>query len=256
MMRLRLLALIALISVTAAGCLSHREYRHIYSLDGAADGSTQVGAVAERPVMQLERVLIPDYLDTTDILLRVGAHEIHESTTGRFGERLSLGVTHALRADLASRLPPYTIVLAQSPERPTRQIVVNVDAFDVWPTGRSVLVADWTILGADRKALLSADRGAFTTAAAEVNPGDTAIVTAMADAVRQLADRIAVSVTQGELHGDIEGELTRKRVRYEDADEGGLLPRCVYRSITTSPRGCEQQVSRLPLAGGSRGSGW
>ena len=187
-MRLRPLALVAWISV-ATGCLSHHEYRHIYSLDGTVP--TQAGAVAERPVMQLQRVLIPDYLDTPDILLRVGAHEIHESATGRFGERLSLGITHALRSDLASRLPLYTIVLAQSAEKPARQILVNVDAFDVWPTGRCVLVADWTILDADRRALLSADRGTFTTAAAGVNPGDGAIVTAMADAVGQLADQIA-----------------------------------------------------------------
>jgi uncharacterized lipoprotein YmbA len=192
MMRLRPLALVAWISV-AAGCLSHHEYRHIYSLDGAMDVPTQAGTVAERPVIQLQRVLIPDDLDTPDILLRVGAHEIHESATGRFGERLSLGITHALRSDLASRLPLYTIVLAQSAERPVRQILVNVDAFDVWPTGRCVLVADWTILDADRKALLSADRGTLTAAAAGVNPGDGAIVTAMADAVRQLADRIASS---------------------------------------------------------------
>jgi len=191
-MRLRPLALVAWISV-ATGCLSHHEYRHIYTLDGAVDVRTQAGAVTERPVMQLQRVLIPDYLDTPDILLRVGAHEIHESATGRFGERLSLGITHALRSDLASRLPLYTIVLAQSAERPVRQILVNVDAFDVWPTGRCVLVADWTILDADRKALLSADRGTLTAAAAGVNPGDGAIVTAMADAVRQLADRIASS---------------------------------------------------------------
>jgi uncharacterized protein len=141
--------------------------------------------------MQLQRVLIPDYLDTTDILLRVGAHELHESTTGRFGERLSLGITHALRSDLASQLPQYTLVLAQPADRPTRQIVVNVDAFDVWPTGRCVLVADWSVLGADRKTLLAADRGTFSTTAAGVNPGDGAIVAAMADAVRQLADRIA-----------------------------------------------------------------
>jgi uncharacterized protein len=190
MMRLRPLALAAWISV-ATGCLSHHEYRHIYSLDGAAEVPTQTGAVAERPVMQLQRVLIPDYLDTPDILLRVGAHEIHESATGHFGERLSLGITHALRSDLASRLPLDTIVLAQSAERPARQILVNVDAFDVWQTGRCVLVADWTILDADRKALLSADRGTFTTPAAGVNLSDGAIVRAMADAVRQLADRIA-----------------------------------------------------------------
>jgi uncharacterized protein len=187
---MRLLALAAVMSI-AAGCLSHREYRHIYSLDSALGAPSQAGAVAQHPVMQLQRVLIPDYLDTTDILLRVGAHEIHESATGRFGERLSLGVTHALRSDLASRLPLYTITLAQPAERPARQILVNVDAFDVWPTGRCVLVADWTILDANRRAVLSTDRGTFTTPAAGVNPGDGAIVTAMADAVGQLAGRIA-----------------------------------------------------------------
>ena len=58
-MRLGPLALVAWISV-AAGCLSHHEYRHIYSLDGAVDVPTQAGAVAERPVIQLERVLIRD----------------------------------------------------------------------------------------------------------------------------------------------------------------------------------------------------
>jgi uncharacterized lipoprotein YmbA len=143
--------------------------------------------------MQIQRVLVPDYLDTNDILLRVGAHEIHESATGRFGERLSLGITHALRSDLASRLPLYTVSLAQSAGSPAPQILVNVDAFDVWPTGRCVLVADWTILEADRRALLSADRGTFTTAAAGIHPDDGAIVAAMADAVRQLADRIAAT---------------------------------------------------------------
>jgi len=190
MKRLHPLALASLISILA-GCLSHREHQHIYSLEGALGTPTGAGAVAEHPVMQLQRVLIPDYLDTTDILLRVGAHEIHESVTGRFGERLSLGVTHALRSDLASRLPLYTIAVTQPAGGPARQILVNVDAFDVWPNGRCVLVVDWTILDADRKALLSADRGTFTTAAAGLNPGDDAIVAAMADAVRQLADRIA-----------------------------------------------------------------
>src|SRR5580658_343765 len=165
MIRLRAIALTLLISI-AAGCLSHREYRHIYSLDGALDAPTQAEPAARRPVMQLQRVLIADYLDTTDILLRVGAHEIHESATGRFGERLSLGVTHGLRSDLASRLPLYTIALAQSAERPARQILVNVDAFDVWPTGRCVLVADWTLLDADRRTVLSAEGGTFTTVAA------------------------------------------------------------------------------------------
>ena len=190
MRRLRSLALVALLSIVA-GCLSHRGLRHIYSLDGVVDAETQAGALAERPSMQLQRVLIPDYLDTSDIMLRVGTHELRESPTGRFGERLSLAVTHALRADIASRSPPYTVVLAQSADGPTRQILVTVEAFDVWPTGHCVLVADWTILDADRRTPLGADRGIFTTVATGVNLTDGALVAAMAEAVRQLADRIA-----------------------------------------------------------------
>jgi uncharacterized lipoprotein YmbA len=192
MMRLRTLALAAFLPI-AAGCLSHHEYRHIYSLDAAVDSPVQIAAVAERPLMQLRRVLIPDYLDTTDIVLRMGAHELHESPTGRFGERLSLGITHALRSDLAAQLPQYTVVLAQPADRPARQILVNVDAFDVWPNGRCVLVADWSILDVDRRTSLAGDRGTFTTTAGGINQGDGAIVAAMADAVRQLAGRIATT---------------------------------------------------------------
>jgi uncharacterized protein len=192
MIRLRLLALGAFMSV-AAGCVTHREPRHVYSLEGAVEESTQVVAGTQRPVMRLQRVLIPDYLDTVDILSREGAHEVHESATGRFAERLSVGITHALRSDLASRLPQYSIALTQPPGAPTRQIVVAVDQLDIQPNGRCVLVADWTLLDADRKALLSADRGTFNAAATAVGPRDAAIVAAIADVVRQLADRIAVS---------------------------------------------------------------
>jgi len=191
-MRLRFPAL-AVLTMIAAGCLSHREHWHVYALEGPLDAPTQATVVAARPVLQLQRVLVPDYLDTTEIVLRVGQHEIHESATGRFAERLSLGVTQALRADLASRLPQYTVALAQSIDESAREILVNVDAFDVWPTGRCALVADWSILDADHRTLLSADHGSFTTSTTGANSDDGAIVTAMADAVRQLADQIAAS---------------------------------------------------------------
>lgn len=190
MMRIRSSALAALIPILA-GCLSHREYRHIYSLDRALDAKTEALGAPERPVMQLQRVLIPDYLDTTDILLRMGTNEIHDSATGRFAERLSSGVTHALRSDLASRLSSYSVMLVQPADRTAREIVVNVEAFDVWPTGRCVLVADWTILEAGRRTVLASDRGTFTTGAAGTVQGDGAIVTSMADAVQRLADRVA-----------------------------------------------------------------
>jgi uncharacterized protein len=193
MMRFDQLALVALISVTA-GCFSHGAYRHIYSLDGTVELAAQPGVAAERPVLQLQRVLVPDYLDTTDIQLRTGAHEIHESATGRFAERLSLGITHALRSDIASRLPLYTVALGHAGDAPARQILVNVEAFDVAPDGRCLLVADWSILDVDHRVSLAADRGTFTATAAGLKTGDAAIVAAMAEAVRQLAERVAATV--------------------------------------------------------------
>jgi uncharacterized protein len=180
-------ALIAMV----AGCMSQGPRRHVYALEAALDTPTTADAAAGGPELQLERVLVPDYLDTTDLLLRVGAHEIHESSTGRFGERLSLGITHALRSDLAAQLPANTITLAQPAQKSARQILVNVEAFDVRPSGRCVLVANWTILDGDRR-LLTTGRGTFVTAprGGDIS-GDAAIVSVMADAVGELAERIA-----------------------------------------------------------------
>ncbi len=194
---MRTLGAIALaVSISIApGCLSQRERQHVYALDAAVDTSGNAEAPVSRPKLQLQRVLVPEYLDTTDILLRVGTHEIRESASGRFGERLSLGIRHALRSDLAARLPLDSIGLAQPAEKPARQILVTVDGFDIWQDGRCVLSANWSILGADRREVLTADRGTFITAPAGGGiSNDAAIVAAMANAVHQLADRIASTI--------------------------------------------------------------
>jgi len=195
MTTLRAVALAASI-VMAAGCISHREQQHIYTLGEAAGAPSNADAGSKkRPELQLQRVLVPDYLDTTELVLRVGVHEVRESPTGRFAERLSLGITHGLRSDLAERLPLDTLSLAEPAEKWSRRILVTIDAFDVWQNGRCVLTANWSIVRADRADVPIADKGTFVTAPADGDvASDAAIVSAMADAVRQLADRIASTV--------------------------------------------------------------
>lgn len=186
----------ALVAIVA-GCMSHGPRRHVYALEAAFDTPMTADAAAGGSELQLERVLVPDYLDTTDLQLRVGAHELRESSTGRFGERLSLGITHALRSDLAAQLPTDSIALAQPAAKSARQILVTVEALDVWPSGRCVLVANWTILDRDRRAALTTGRGTFVTASRGGDlSSDAAMVAMMADAVGQLARRIA-SAAQG-----------------------------------------------------------
>jgi uncharacterized lipoprotein YmbA len=196
MTSLRTLALATSI-VLAAGCISHRERQRVFSLDAAPDSREVPAASPARTQLHLQRVLVPDYLDSTDLFLRVGPHEVRESASGRFGERLSVGITRALRFDLATRLPFDSIAIAPAVETTARQIQVTVDALDVWQDGRCVLTAHWSIVaaGVDHGDVFTADRGTFIVAASAGGVADdAAIVATMADAVSQLADRIASSV--------------------------------------------------------------
>jgi len=179
-----------------AGCASDPPLR-TYVLSTPVNAKAEVSTAPGRPILQLQPVVLPDYLDTTDIVLRRGPNEIEASPTGRWGERLSQGLSHALAADLATRLPQDRITLGSSRDRSDWQILVNVDAFDVQPNGRCILSARWTILKKDGKEV-PVGSGIFITQATGINDGvgDAALVSAMAGTVGQLADRIALVVDQ------------------------------------------------------------
>lgn len=171
-----------------------------YVLSAPADPVVGVHNEAGRPVVELPTVSLPDYLDSSDILLRDGRNELKASPTGHWGERLSVGVTHALEASLARRLPDVLVTHASVSGQPALRLLVDVEAFDVQPDGRCVLTARWTIPGDEGQAAAIAQRGTFVTLAGPAAPGatgplaDGAIVSAMAAAIDQLADRIAVSL--------------------------------------------------------------
>ena len=184
----RSLLLLVLNSVVAA-CISS-PVPATYVLSHAVDFTKDTES-ASGPVVQLRRVLVPDYLDTTDMIERVGRYQLKSSSTGRWGERLSLGITHALGSDLTIKLPTNTVTFDHPAEKSVRQILVSVDRFDVWRDGHCVLTANWSILETHGGAVLAEGRGNFvTTPVRGGNPGDGAIVAGMADAVSELADSI------------------------------------------------------------------
>lgn len=175
---MRCAALAALISL--AGCAISPAPR-IYILAPAAESIGQDQHNSARAV-QLQPVLIPDYLDTTDMVLRAGPHELNVSQTGRWGERLSEALAHALRSDLAKRLPESSVIVAPPTQAASAQILVSVDALDMWLDGNCVLIAHWRVGGKD-------GQGAFSEAARGEQDGDRVAV--LADLVGRLADRIA-----------------------------------------------------------------
>jgi len=145
----------------------------------------------------MSRVRVPDYLDTTDILLRDGTREVKVSETGRWGERLSHGLTRALAADLGARLPGALDTF--DPSSTQRQVQVNVDALDLWPDGRCAMTATWTIVDPAASRAVANGTGTFAAAPDGGSPGgaDGRLVGSMAHAVGTLADAIAASIRQG-----------------------------------------------------------
>jgi uncharacterized protein len=187
----RSLLLLVLNSVVAA-CISG-PVPATYVLSHAVDFTKDTES-AGGPVVQLRRVLVPDYLDTTDMIERVDQYQLKSSSTGRWGERLSLGITHALGIDLAIRLPTNTVTFDHPADKSVKQILVSVDRFDVWRDGHCVLTANWSILETHSGAVLAEGRGNFVTVPARGgSPGDGAIVAGMADAVSELADSITLA---------------------------------------------------------------
>ncbi len=150
------------------------------------------------PAVQLQPVIIPDYLDTRDLLLRGGQNALKVSTTGRWAERLSDELNQALMTDLVVRLPRAQVTAAPPTSKSAPQILVTVDAFDVRPDGRCVLSATWTILDKNNQTVLVSDRGVFTALAKDSAGaiGDADIVSAMAEATGQLADAIEAAVNE------------------------------------------------------------
>lgn len=155
------------------------------------------GVVPEsgRPIVELKPVSLPDYLDTSDILIRNGLNELTVSPTARWGERLSIGVTHALAGALVTRLPGMTVVTTSVHRQPVRLVLVDIESFDIFPDGRSVLIARWTIEGPDRRAPAIIERGSVTTHAVG-GLSDAAIVAAMAEAIEKLAGHVAAAVSR------------------------------------------------------------
>ena len=143
------------------------------------------------PIVEVKRVRLPDYLDTTDILERRG-NQLVPSLTGRWGERLSVGVTRSLTAALAARLPRMLVTATPPIERPTLRVLVDITAFEPRSDHHVVLMARWIITDGAGRRVLNAEQ----TSLVEVIEGtdDGAIVAGMSRVLEALADRVAAGI--------------------------------------------------------------
>src|ERR1700722_17272033 len=158
MMRSRLWRFAALVPVlVVAGCAASPPVR-LYVLGDPPTPALVTTAQSGRPVIQLLPVSVPNYLDTTEILVRSGRNEVKASPTGRWAERLSVGVTHALSTTLITRLPGVVIITDPPIVPPAQQIMIDVQAFEVRADGYCGLTAQWTVSNGNSAPVLRRER--------------------------------------------------------------------------------------------------
>jgi uncharacterized lipoprotein YmbA len=184
----RLMIFVSALLLAACGTLPSQ---NIYLLEDQPATVAGVRSEAGLPIIELRKVSVPDYLDSTDILRRTGPHQVTASPTGRWGERLSLGLTDALSFDLSRKLTRQ-VVTTLPVAQPSRRLFVTIERADIGGEGICVIDADWQVTGEDGQSVAKREHGVFSEKAA--TPDDAAVASAMAHAVDQLATAIAATI--------------------------------------------------------------
>jgi len=178
--------ILLVLGVLLAGC-SLAPMPRIYILGGpAAKNDDRPGRGL--PVLEVRTVSVPSYLDSTDILRRHGANELVASPTGRWGERLSYGVTDALARALSQQRPDLVIDTSQRTSAQFR-LFVEISQFDINEDGKCRLSAHWRTTAGDGAPLFAGDETSITVVAE--TPDDAGVAAAMSAAVDRLAVQMA-----------------------------------------------------------------
>ncbi|MGH8254676.1 MAG: PqiC family protein [Steroidobacteraceae bacterium] len=140
-------AALAMLTALAVTACAGRPLK-LYTLnDPAALGSPgrlQPGA----PVIEVDRLNLPDYVDTLDIVLRHGS-VLERSDGARWASRLSILATNLLTAQLATRAPRALVTDQWRGTAPDYRVMVQVTRLDVTTAGAASLDAHWQIVPRD-----------------------------------------------------------------------------------------------------------
>ena len=162
---IRRLALPAMgVSLLLAGCASSAPPLNFYTL-GTPNGPAAASLPslsAHTPTVQIARVVLPDYMDTQDMVLR-DQEKIVRSDKGRWATRLSVGVTDLITNQIALSHPDELITDQPVPEAATWRVQINISRFDIDTHGQAVLDANWSVLPADMKQPIVKQRAHIVT---------------------------------------------------------------------------------------------
>ncbi|OUJ12177.1 membrane integrity-associated transporter subunit PqiC [Acetobacter okinawensis] len=180
--------------LTLAGCASPP--LRLYTLGVPSDANVSEPHLSSRAAtIAISRVILPDYLDSQDIITRQG-EEILRSARARWATRLSIGVTDLLTNVLSNKRPSELITDQPLADVATMRIQVDISRFDVDTNGVGTLDATWAVLPRDPNLPLTRERVHLV---ATGNVGSAADVAAlMRGLVIRLAERVNTTIPAGQ----------------------------------------------------------
>ena len=140
-------------------------------------------------------VVLPDYLDQPQIVIRASSNRLELVEGHRWAEPLTDSFSRVLRENLSLLLGTERVLARSSlpSARGDYQVMVQVLRFDAAPDGIVNLVARWSVTAKDGALLVPTRRSAF-----DVTPAGTsveALVAAQSEAVARLSREIAAALT-------------------------------------------------------------
>lgn len=105
-------------------------------------------SASSTPVLEVSRVMLPHWLDTTDIVVGTAGGVIEVSRDARWAERLSVGVTRVLAGELRERFVVVTVYQAPAPIQPEYRLVTQIDQLGCYQNV-CALEARWTLVDRD-----------------------------------------------------------------------------------------------------------
>jgi len=155
----------------------------------------QVAAAEQGLTIGVGPVSLPPYLDRPEIVTRSGGNEIHLSEFDRWAEPLRQNFIRVLAENLSILIPTdRTAVFPWERSIPVNyQVVVEVTRFEGNADGNSLLMARWSIFGADRKQELLARQSSFSE---PIGPPQDykATVSAMSRSLADFSREIAAAI--------------------------------------------------------------
>jgi uncharacterized lipoprotein YmbA len=187
--------LLTAVGLTLAGCMSVADPTKYYVLSTTASREPTPVAATSGVTVGVGPVLIPGYLDRTQIVTRDAGDEVDVAKYERWAEPLESGIAQVLANDLGAYIGSERIAAFPWRGGVARvldyQVIVVVIRFEGWPGRQATLDARWRLLGKDGKEL-ALKRSTINETVAE--PGYQPLVQGMSRLLSTLASEIASEI--------------------------------------------------------------